>query len=83
MVRILGCNIAKKIGIDLVFQSPLAEVWPGMDPFDSHLPHGGLDAGSSHKETLPFENGRNAAAPVERPAGIDLVDPVPKSHLFL
>ena len=83
MVRMLGCNIAKKIGIDLVFQSPLAEVGPGVDPFDSHLPHGGLDAGSSHKESVSFENGRNTATSIERPASIDLVDPVPKSHLFL
>ena len=66
-----------------MFQSPLAKVGPGVDPFDSHFPHGGLDAGSSHKESFSFENGRNAAASIERPAGIDLVDPVPKSHLFL
>ena len=82
MVGILGRDITKKIRIDLVLQSPLAEVGSGMDPFDSHLPHVGLHAGSSHREAVPLENGGNAAAPVERPPGIDLVDPVPKSHLF-
>ncbi len=65
-----------------MLQSPLAEVGPGMDSLDSHLPHGGLDAHSSHRESVPLENGGNAATPVEWPAGIDLVDPVPKSHLL-
>ncbi len=83
MVRILGGNIAKKIRIDLVFQSPLAEIWPGMDSFDSHFPHGSLDAGSSHRESFSFKYGRDSAAPIERPAGIDLVDSVPKSHFLL
>ena len=41
-----------------------------------------LDARASHREPVALENGGNAATPVEWPAGIDLVDPVPKSHLF-
>lgn len=83
MLRILGCNITKKIGIELVFQYPLEEVGPGMDPFDSHFPHGGFDADSSHQESFSFGNSRNAAASIEKPAGIEFVDSVPKSHLFL
>ncbi len=53
-----------------------------MDPLDSHLPQGGLDAGSSHKEALPFDNGRLVATSVEWPTGIERVDPVPKSPLL-
>ncbi len=68
--------------IDLVFQSLFTQVGPGMDPLDSHLPQGDLDAGSSHKEALPFENGRHAATSVEWPTGIDGVDPVPKGLLL-
>ena len=83
VVWILGRDIAKKIGIDLVFQRPLAEVGPGMDPFDSHFPHGGLNAGSSHRESFSFEYGRDSAASIERPPSIDLVDSVPKSHFLL
>lgn len=69
MVRVLGHDIAKKVGIDLVLQSPLAKIGPRMDPLDSYLPHGGLDARSSHREPFTLENGCNATTPVEWPGG--------------
>ena len=74
MMRVLGRDIAKQVGID--------EVGSGIDLIDSHLSHGGLDAHLFHRESVPLGNGGNAATSVECPAGIDLVDPVPKSHLL-
>ena len=82
MVWILGRDIAKEIGIDLVFQSPLAKVGPRMDPLDSHLPHGAPDAIPPDQSPLLLERGRNPSTPEKRPAGIDLVNPVPKSDLL-
>ena len=64
-------------------KSPFAEIGPRMDPFDAHLPHSGPDPLPSHDEAFPGEDGRNAATSEERPAGVDLVDPVPKPDLFL
>ena len=83
MMRVLGRDIPEQIRIDLVRKSPFAEVGTRMDPFDAHLPHGGPDPLPSHDEAFPGEDGRNAATPEERPAGVEFVDPVPKPDLFL
>ena len=78
----MGADIPEEIGIDLVFQSPFAEIRPGMNSFNSHFPHGCLNTFSSHDESVPFENRHDAATAEERPSGIDLVNPVPKRNLF-
>jgi len=82
VVRVLGSDIPEEIGIDLVFQSPFTEIGTGMNSFNSHFPHGCLNTLSSHDESVPFENSHDAATAEERPAGVYLVNPVPKKNLF-
>jgi len=79
---ILGGDVPEEIGVDPVFQRPLAEVRTRMDTGDAHLPHGGLDTLPAHDESLLGKNGRNAATAEERPAGVDLVDPVAEKDLL-
>ncbi len=82
VVRVLGREVPEEIRINLVLQGPLAEVRTRMDPFDPHLPHGGLDPRSAHAEAFSLEHGCHAATPIEWPAGVERVDPVPQGDLF-
>jgi hypothetical protein len=82
MVRILGRDIPEQIGIDLVRKSPFAEIWTRMDPFDSHLSHGGPNPVSPHIKPFSPKDRRNPSTSEEGPAGVDLVDPVPERNLF-
>ena len=82
VVRILGRDIPERIRIDFMFQSPFAEIGPRMDPFDAHLSHSGPSPLPSRDETFLVESGCNVATPEESPAGVDIVDPVPKPDRF-
>jgi len=66
-----------------VFQCSLAEIGTRMDPLDSHLAHGRSDPVTSHIKPVSPKLHRNPSAPVERPAGIDLVDPVFEKNLVV
>ena len=82
MVGILGRDIAKKIGIDLVFQSPFTKVGARMDPLDTHLAHCRPNTISSHEESFLPKGSSDFPAPVEGPPGIDLIDPVAEKNVL-
>jgi len=76
VVGISGHRVPEEIRIDLMLQSPLAEIGTGVNPFDPHFPHGSLDGFSSHRKSVQLKDNGNPAASVKRPAGVNLVDPV-------
>lgn len=82
VVGVLGCDVPEEIRIDPVLQRSFAEIRTWMDSFDAHFPHGSLNPIPAHDESFPGKNRRNAATSEERPAGADLVDPVPKQDLL-
>ncbi len=82
MVGILGRDIAKKIGIDLVSQGPLAEVGARVDSLDPHLAHRRPDTIPAHEESLLPKGSSDFPAPVEGPSGIDLIDPVAEKNFL-
>lgn len=81
-MRILGNQVSEEIRIDLVGQSPFTEIGAGMDAFNPHLPHGRLNELAAHRKAFFFENGRDPAASVKRPARVNFVDPVLETDLL-
>ena len=82
MVRILGHDIAKKVGIDLVFQSLFTKVGARVNPLDPHLAHRRPNTIPAHGKPLLPKGGSNFPASVERRSGIDLIDPVAEKNVL-
>ena len=83
MVGRAGNHASEKIRIDPVLKVPLAEIGAGVNPFDSHLPHGCLNAFPPHKDPFFLKGDGHLAASVKGVLGVDLINPVSKPNLFL
>lgn len=82
VVRVLGRDSPEQIRKDLMSQCPLAKVGARVNPFDPHFAHRRPNTIPAHGESLLPKGGSDLPAPVERPSGIDLIDPVAEKNLL-
>lgn len=82
MVRMLGRDIAKKVGIDLVCQRLFTKVGARVNPLDPHFANRRPKTIPAHGKPLLPKDGSDFPAPVEGPSGIDLIDPVAEKNLL-
>ncbi len=78
-----GNHAPEKIRIDPVLKAPLAEIGARVNPFDSHLPHGDLNAFPSHGAPFFLKGYGHLAASVKGVSGVDFINPVSQPNLFL